>query len=185
MLGHLRKGKIMEFTKRQASGIKDFFDGIGVSDNEQDAHRLRLVHAVDRGPGNYTTCEVCGHGGIRYEFHLSDSEHGGDLIAGSNCIETFLGANKHLVGEVKDEAKRLAKQARKAKQDEKRRLDREKDAHDLTIARSMVSDLAVQTGSDESKVLSMLDDCIRNGYPFTEARRSWARDRVRYLRTRI
>lgn len=176
---------MMEFTKRQASGIKHFFEGIGVSEEKQDANRLHLVHAVDRGPGNYTTCEVCGHGGIRYEFHLSDSEHGGDLIAGSNCIETFLGANQHLVGQVKDEAKRLAKQARKEKQAETRRLDKQKDAHDLSIARGMINDLAVQTGSDESKVLTMLDECIENGYPFTEARRKWARDRVRYLRTRI
>jgi hypothetical protein len=175
----------MEFTKRQASGIKGFFESLGVPEDKQDAHRLHLVHSVDRGPGNYATCEVCGHGGIRYEFHLSDSESGGDLIAGSNCIETFFGANKHLVGEVKGEAKRLAKNARKEKQAEDRRLSKEKDNHDLSIARGMVSDLAVQTESDESKVLSMLDDCIENGYPFTEARRKWARDRVRYLRTRI
>lgn len=175
----------MEFTKRQASGIKDFFESIGVPENEQDAHRLHLVHAVDRGPGNYTTCEVCGHGGIRYEFHLSDSEHGGDFIAGSNCIQTFLGANKHLVGQVKDEAKRLIKQAQQQKRAEKQRLAKEQNAHDLSIAHKMVSDLAVQTGSDESKVLAMLTDCMENGYPFTEARRKWARDRVRYLRTRI
>jgi len=174
----------MEFTKRQASGIKDFFEGIGVPENEQDAHRLHLVHAVDRGPGNYTTCEVCGHGGIRYEFHLSDSENGGDLIAGSNCIQTFLGANKHLIGQVKDEAKRLIKQAQQQKRVESRRLAKEQNANDLSIARTMIHDLAVQTGSDESKVLTMLDDCIENGYPFTEARRKWARDRVRYLRTR-
>lgn len=175
----------MEFTKRQASGIKGFFESIGVPESEQDAHRLHLVHAVDRGPGNYTTCEVCGHGGIRYEFHLSDSENGGDFIAGSNCIQTFLGANKHLVGQVKDEVKRLAKQAREEKRAEKRRLSIEQNANDLAIAHKMVSDLAVQTGSDESKVLAMLSECMEKGYPFTEARRKWARDRVRHLRTRI
>jgi hypothetical protein len=173
----------MEFSKRQAGGIQKFFEDIRVPEEQRDAHRLRLVGAVDRGPGNYTTCEVCGHGGIRYEFHLSDVDNGGDLIAGSNCIETFLGANKHLVGEVKDEAKRLIRQARKNKATDDRKLLREKNLHDLKIARGMIHDFAVQTGSDESRVLEMLDGCIENNYPFTEPRRRWARDRVRHLRT--
>lgn len=172
----------MKFSKRQASGIQKFFEEIHVPEDKQDARRLRLVSAIDRGPGNYTSCEVCGHGGIRYEFHLTDEENGGDLIAGSNCVETFLGANEYLVGQVKDEAKRLAKIARKERQAEAKKLDREKDAHDLRIAREMISDFAVQTGADETKVLDMLDECIANGYPFTEPRRRWARDRVRYLR---
>jgi hypothetical protein len=47
----------------------------------------------------------------------------------------------------------------------------------------MIHDFAVQTGSDESRVLEMLDGCIENNYPFTEPRRRWARDRVRHLRT--
>lgn len=173
----------MEFSKRQAGGIKRFFDGINVPEDQQDAHRLSLVNAVDRGPNNPGVCEVCGHGGIRYEFHLTDSERGGDFIAGSNCISTFLGANKHLVGKVEDEAKRLIKQARKNKQAEDRKNAKESNLHDLNVAREMIADLAVQTASDEIKVLEMLDDCIENNYPFTEPRRKWARDRVRYLRT--
>lgn len=172
----------MEFSKRQAGGIKQFFDGIGVPEDKQDAHRLRLTNAVDRGPRNYTTCEVCGHGGIRYEFHLTDQENGGDFIAGSNCIQTFLGANKHLVGQVENETKRLVREARAKKSAEDRKNQQTKNLHDLNIARGMIADLAEQTGSDESKVLEMLDSCISHNYTFTEPRRTWARDRVRHLR---
>ena len=168
----------MEFSKRQAGGIKRFFEGISVPEDQQDAHRLSLVNALDRGPDNPGVCEVCGHGGIRYEFHLTDTERGGDFIAGSNCIGTFLGANKHLVGKVEDEAKRLIKQARKNKQAD----ERNKSKTDLDTAIQMISDLAVQTDSDESKVLEMLTTCRDSNYSFTEPRRKWARDRVRYLR---
>lgn len=109
------------FSTRQANGINAFFERIGVPEDKRDVRRLRLIDSyVGRG-----SCEVCGHSPIKYHFVLTDEDRGGRLVAGSDCITTYMSANGALSSVISGELKKLKREATRNSQNEKRKVARE------------------------------------------------------------
>lgn len=169
------------FTTRQANGINAFFEEVGVPEDQRNVSRLKLANATI----GQSACGVCGHAPIKYIFHLTDSENGGDLHVGSECIETYMAANGDLVAQVKstkkqlvDQAKKAKRQAEKEEQEERRRIAR--------VAQEWIRTRAGQKGLLEHpsvvKVLEMLDRLVENNWYITEKQQQWAHNVAEWIR---
>lgn len=172
------------FSTRQANGIRAFFDSLGMPESEHDVTRLVLVTtSVDHECASI--CTVCGHAGIKYLFHLQDRDHRGmdwpTLIAGSNCIETYMEANGVLRHEVSSKLKSLKKRASRDKIIRDREEGLEKAEKARTFIHELSTELRVAGHYRIKSVLSMLDSVIEHKWTLSEKQLTWARDVAKML----
>lgn len=172
------------FSTRQANGISAFFDSVGIPESERDVTRLVLVTtSVDNECAS--VCTVCGHAGIKYLFHLQDKDHRGmdypTLIAGSNCIESYMEANGVLRRDVSSKLRALKKQAARDKviQDRKEGLEKAEKAREFIT--TLAAELRLSGHYRVTRVLEMLQNVLDNRYILSEKQLTWARDVAKML----
>lgn len=161
-----------QFTARQANGLNRFFDSIGVAEEDRDINRLVFVGAK-HGDG---AC-FCGHP-IKNQFLLTDREKGGTLVAGSECILSYPGAQAALKGSIKEGMKRLKAEAK----DAARQQERDKPRQAKEYIERIAGHLDMMEHPKVVRVMEMIDRQVENGWKFSDKQEAWAKDVMTWLR---
>lgn len=174
----------MTFSTRQANGIRSFFNALGIDESEHDVSDLVLVTtSVDNQCAS--VCGVCGHAGIKYLFHLQHREFRGmdypTLIAGSNCIETYMEANGVLLRDISSKLRALKKQAARDKVIRDRAEGLEKAEKAREFITTLAAELKLSGHYRVTRVLEMLQNVLDNRYILSEKQLTWARDVAKML----
>ena len=160
------------FTDKQAERIHTFMRGLGVPEESIDTKRLVLFNYT---ANQHRVCDICGHRPIKHEYHLKDKEFGGDMVAGSECILTYLQIDKHTLDRMR---KRVTAQQKK------RQVEADAEAMKRAIKFIDYYLERLEKPSDfGGNIRGMLSEWVQRKYNFTEGRRKWAEKVYKQLAT--